>query len=68
MHCDVMCGLSAHALSLVSLVFGEVLFGGCASLHCLFLHFLANSICRDGTEKNGGPIYRVQNYTFRTRL
>ena len=29
------------ALSLVSLVFGEVFFGGSASLHILFLHFLA---------------------------
>ena len=29
------------ALSLVSLVFGEVFFGGSASLHDLFLHFLA---------------------------
>ena len=27
------------ALSLVSLVFGEVFFGGSASLHNLFLHF-----------------------------
>ena len=29
------------ALLLVSLVFGEVFFGGSASLHNLFLHFLA---------------------------
>ena len=29
------------ALSLVSLVFGKVFFGGSASLHVLFLHFLA---------------------------
>ena len=35
MHCD------ARALSLVSLVFGEVFFGGSPSLHDLFLHFLA---------------------------
>ena len=33
MHCD------ARALSLVSLVFGEVFFGGSPSLHDLFLHF-----------------------------
>ena len=38
MHCDV------RALSLVSLVFGEVFFGGSPSLHDLFLHFLANSL------------------------
>ena len=29
------------ALSLVSLVFGEVFFGGSTSLHVFFLHFLA---------------------------
>ena len=46
-HCAVMCGLSVHALrcalSLVSLVFGELFFGESPSLHDLFLHFLANS-------------------------
>ena len=31
----------ARALSLVSLVFGKVFFGGSPSLHDLFLHFLA---------------------------
>ena len=39
------CGQSVHAFrcasSLVSLVFEEVFFGGSASLHYLFLHFLA---------------------------
>ena len=43
MHCAVMCGLSVHALrcalSLVSLVFGELFFGESPSLHDLFLHF-----------------------------
>ena len=29
-----------HGMTLVSFVFGEVLFGGSASLHDLFLHFL----------------------------
>ena len=45
MHCAVMGGLSVHALrsalSLVSLVFGELFFGESPSLHDLFLHFLA---------------------------
>ena len=44
MHCTVMCGWSVHAfrcaLSLVSLVFGDVFFAGRASLHDWFLHFL----------------------------
>ncbi len=44
MHCAVMGGLSVHALrcalSLVSLVFGELFFGESPSLHDLFLHFL----------------------------
>ena len=48
MHCAVMhvwvvcaCIVVCIKLSLVSLVFGEVFFGGSASLHDLFLHFLA---------------------------
>ena len=49
MHCAVMGGLSVHALrcalSLVSLVFGELFFGESPSLHDLFLHFLCTVKC-----------------------
>ena len=43
MRCDVwiVCACFACALSLVSLVFGQAFFGGSASLHDRFLHFLA---------------------------
>ncbi len=47
MHHAVMCGQSVHAfrcaLSLISLVFGEVFFAGSASLHDWFLHFLESA-------------------------
>ena len=43
LRCDVwvVCACTAVCIVLVSLVFGEVFFGGSASLHDLFLHFLA---------------------------
>ena len=39
LRCDVW--VVCTCIVLVSLVFGEVFFGGSASLHGLFLHFLA---------------------------
>ncbi len=57
MHCD------ARALSLVSLVFGEVFFGGSPSLHDLFLHFLAKLSMAIDDQLSGTCSY-IASYMF----
>ena len=48
-----------YVLSLVSLVFGEVFFGGSATLHDLFLHFLAKCFFSLYVEENRNPCSQV---------
>ncbi len=55
------------ALSLVSLVFGEVFFGGSVSLHDLFLHFLAKCFFCNYKKKlptNGLSSFRTADNCF----